>query len=76
MPQTLNDFMTTYFGAQLDLYLPLNLLEDMTYTSSFKVSLSNPGQISKINAMVTFYGSLNVYTFLSHPGLYIYKPSV
>ena len=30
MLQTLNDFMTTSFGAQLDLYLPLNLLEDMT----------------------------------------------
>ena len=30
MPQTLNDFMITSFGAQLHLYLPLNLLEDMT----------------------------------------------
>ena len=31
--------------------------------SESSLLLSNLSQISKINAMVTFYGSLNVYTF-------------
>ena len=35
--------------------------------SNFRFLLSNPIQIFKINAMVTFYGSLNIYTFLTHP---------
>ena len=42
--------------------------------SNFRLLLSNPSQISKLNAMATFYGSLNVYTFFTHPVLFRLTP--